>query len=241
MKRVIVITAIVIVVVVIVGYVGLYVKLSNYRTQFIHSQDLLLTLQEEIGKLRDDKGQLLKKNESLEANITSYVALNSKLQAEVQKFTQALEEAQTIIERKEAALQRQVKEWEELEEAFLKEGGKELGNLAERYQNVQKEREAYRAQLSEQQKNCHAEQALCYYNLGVAYTQTQHYNEALDAYGRSLSFNPNNPEAHYNLGLIYDNIIHDSQKAIFHYRKYLSLAPESLDRQEVQGWIERLM
>jgi len=51
---------------------------------------------------------------------------------------------------------------------------------------------------------------------------------------------PDNPEAHYNLGLLYVNFKEYPERAIKHYRRYLELSPDSLDREEVIEWIKIL-
>jgi tetratricopeptide (TPR) repeat protein len=50
----------------------------------------------------------------------------------------------------------------------------------------------------------------------------------------------NNADAHYNLGLLYKDVKQDPDKAIMHLSKYLELKPDAEDKEEVQGWIEKL-
>jgi len=74
----------------------------------------------------------------------------------------------------------------------------------------------------------------------VAYSQAKLYEEAIFEYEESLKLNANNPEAHYNLGLLYENCIGETEKALEHYRKYLELKPNAEDSAEVEAWIKRL-
>ncbi|MFH1318611.1 MAG: hypothetical protein ABIH71_06320, partial [Candidatus Omnitrophota bacterium] len=63
---------------------------------------------------------------------------------------------------------------------------------------------------------------------------------AVNAYEKSLSFESENAEAQYNLGLLYENFNLEPEKAILHYEKYLELKPDAVDKDEVLKWINRL-
>ena len=56
-----------------------------------------------------------------------------------------------------------------------------------------------------------------------------------------MKLNPDNPDAHYNLGLLYENHQKDPIKACLHYRKYLELKPQAEDKEEVENWIKRAL
>ena len=120
---------------------------------------------------------------------------------------------------------------------------------------MEQEREkekAYRGELFDQQKKglenqiglleqtLRSEKARYHYNLGSAYAHAKLYDEAVDSYKKSLEFDPNNAEAHYNLGVLFMEVKLDPEKAINHFRKYLELNPKSEDRQGVEEWIQRL-
>ena len=74
----------------------------------------------------------------------------------------------------------------------------------------------------------------------MAYTQANLYDEAIEAYEKSLTFDQNNAEAHYNLGLLYDKVKTDPEKAVLHYKKYLELKPDAEDKEEIETWIQQL-
>ena len=48
---------------------------------------------------------------------------------------------------------------------------------------------------------------------------------AIKEYERVLELRPNDPETHYNLGVLYDDYIKDREKALYHYQKYLAINP----------------
>jgi tetratricopeptide (TPR) repeat protein len=66
------------------------------------------------------------------------------------------------------------------------------------------------------------------------------YDDAIDAYEKSLKAKDANAEAHYNLGLLYENVRSDKPLASKHYKRYLELDPKGKDAAEVSSWIERL-
>jgi tetratricopeptide (TPR) repeat protein len=84
------------------------------------------------------------------------------------------------------------------------------------------------------------ERSIYHYNLAVSFTQAELYDDAIEAYEKSLKFNPDNADAYYNLGLLYANIRNNPEKAIEEYRAYLKLKPDAPDRDEVDAWIRQL-
>jgi len=61
----------------------------------------------------------------------------------------------------------------------------------------------------------------------------QHYEAALD--GTMLS-----AEAHYRLGLVYEDKLKNEVAALHHFERYLELAPQGQFSTEVKGYIDRL-
>lgn len=76
----------------------------------------------------------------------------------------------------------------------------------------------------------------------------QHARKAADAgdarvaaalYQKALRKSPDSGRPHLELGLLYDEKLGDPIAAIYHYRQYLELEPNSDRRQIVEGYIER--
>jgi len=82
--------------------------------------------------------------------------------------------------------------------------------------------------------------ASLYQELGTAYTLAKLFGQAIDAYTKALSLNPNNAEVNYNLGLLYQHSRGDAKKALHHFKKYLRLEPEAKNKEEVEYLIEML-
>jgi tetratricopeptide (TPR) repeat protein len=79
-----------------------------------------------------------------------------------------------------------------------------------------------------------------YYNLALQYDSEGRYEESLVEYHKALELMPNDADLHYNLGILYDDHIKDSKKAVFHYQRYLYLNPSAEDAKEVTTWINRI-
>jgi tetratricopeptide (TPR) repeat protein len=65
------------------------------------------------------------------------------------------------------------------------------------------------------------------------------FQGSAEFYKRALSVNPDFATAHLELGLLCDDKLGDPIAAIYHYRRYLELRPDSEKRQLVEDFIER--
>ncbi len=210
-----------------------FLKSDKLNLELIQTKRMIQQTQEEITAAREEKEELAKKNEKLQGDTVSYVTLNTNLQKEKENLGSRLKDAQRILENKEADLQRLNKTFKETEEKINREKSSQNWKMMKEKKELQKK-------VSSLEITLQKERALYYYNLGVAYTQSKLYDEAIRAYEKSLSSNPNNPEAHYNLALLYDNFQQDFERAILHCQKYLELKPGADDKDEVEGWIGKL-
>ncbi|HPA21093.1 MAG TPA: LysM peptidoglycan-binding domain-containing protein [Verrucomicrobiae bacterium] len=65
------------------------------------------------------------------------------------------------------------------------------------------------------------------------------YEGAIVLYEEVVRANPNMAKAHLELGLIYDDKLGDYVSAIYHYRRFLKLRPDSDKARIVKQWITR--
>lgn len=197
--------------------------------QLAHTRQLLQGMENEMASVRAEKGKLSLDREKVQADVVSYVSLNTRLQEERDSLQKKLKDAQSLLENQEAELERMKNNMEKL----TKEGPVVVESL-------QKERKELQDKIQALESGMKKERSLFHYNLGVAYTQAKLYAQAIQAYEKSLGFNPDNPEAYYNLGLLYDNFKQDTEKAILYYRKYIEFKPEAEDKEQVKEMIEKL-
>ncbi len=69
--------------------------------------------------------------------------------------------------------------------------------------------------------------------------EQQDFPAAAEFYKKTLSVNPDFAKAHLELGLLSDDKLGDPIAAIYHYRRYLELRPDSEKRKLVEDFIER--
>lgn len=81
-------------------------------------------------------------------------------------------------------------------------------------------------------------------NLGVIARTDGKFQEALDYYLKGLEIAPDNSELHYNLGVLHEIYLHDYEKAVEYYERYLSLAGTqdnvAIEKSVIQSWIKDL-
>ena len=79
---------------------------------------------------------------------------------------------------------------------------------------------------------------MLYEELGNAYTQAKVFGLAIQAYEKSLEFNPGSPQVHYNLGLLYQHYKNDAKKSLYHLKKSLRLNPLAENKKEIEYLID---
>lgn len=208
---------------------------SRLSSQVSQSKKLLSKMEEEVKNAVLEKENLAKEKEKLQADAISYIGINTNLQREKEEAEKKLKGALEIINTKEQNLASANKKLTKLSKQLDKEK-----NAQGRSNEVLAEKGALQAKIKSLEDTLKKERGSYHYNLAVSYTQAKLYDEAVDAYKKSLEFEPSNPEAYYNLGLVYENFKADPDEAISCYKKYLELKPDALDKEEVEGWISRL-
>ena len=86
-----------------------------------------------------------------------------------------------------------------------------------------------------------SEKAALYEELGTVYTKAGLFDEAIEAYRKSLISDPTNADIHYYLGLLYQKSNKDVEKAVFHFKRYLYLKPDAKNRKDVAYLIEMVL
>src|SRR5438105_2022109 len=77
------------------------------------------------------------------------------------------------------------------------------------------------------------------YQRGRKLYEQSDFQGAAEFYNKALVVNPDFAAAHLELGLVCDDKLGDPIAAIYHYRRYLELRPDSEKRQLVEDFIER--
>lgn len=74
--------------------------------------------------------------------------------------------------------------------------------------------------------------------LGNQYYDAGEFEKAMEEYQAVLDFDSTNVDAHLNIGIIYDDIIGDKDKAAEHYKAYLELQGPRQD--DVREWLRKV-
>jgi tetratricopeptide (TPR) repeat protein len=210
----------------------LWIQLS-LENKLKESRALASTMRDELGRLREEKEKIAKDNEKLSADSGTYLSLNSNLQKE----KESLEQKNIEFEKKEKKLQ---SELEKLQE-HVRVAEKKLAETKEKKKEPDTEepaRSSIKGPAAAQTPQ--NDEALFKYNQGVFLAKWELYDTAINSYLQSIQIQPNNPDAHYNLALLYWKHKKDFQSASHHFSEYLKLKPKAEDRTEVQGWIDSL-
>jgi len=74
----------------------------------------------------------------------------------------------------------------------------------------------------------------------VLHDKRGNYRDAEREYLRCLEFDPQDQDAHFNLGILYQDKLRDPARAREHYQAFLTLAPDGSDAERVRGWLAAL-
>jgi chromosome segregation ATPase len=178
------------------------------------NQQLTVELQEraeDIEQMKEEMASLRDTNELLEQEKKEWrsaIEAGADLEHKVVRMGQELTEKTDLLDQANAEL-----------EALRRELTKRRGSLAE----VEKNAEAFRK-----------EQKDLYFNLAVLYAKAGMNAEAEYEFLKLLRADPDTPDIHLNLGLLYDNHLDNPRKAAKHYRRFLELAPRKRDADRVK-------
>jgi tetratricopeptide (TPR) repeat protein len=228
-----------------VGMSLLYLDTNNKTKKLTdlleESVNLKKKLQEDISNLSSSKSALEKESEEQKRASLDYLKKQKESDDNLERLKTEIEKRIRKISELEEGLNQAKKKLAELEKE-----NKRLTQISEFTGNVQvKKQEEHiahlEADLSNARQRMQKQEALLHYNLGVSYMKEKYYDMAIDEYQKALELNPNDPDIHYNLAILYDDCSRNPKRAIQHYQKYLELRPDAADIDEVKGWIADLM
>ncbi len=206
---------------------------NKLKSQISQNKNAIRNIESELSRAREEKENITKANEKLQADSVSYLAINSKLGDEKEELKTRLDKVQKTIDTKEANLQRVQQRLDEIEKAAAANKKAEDEKLA-------KDKKVLEKKVLKTASAIKKERGVYHYNLGVAYAQAKFYGEAIEEYEKSIKFAPENADTYYNLGVLYETVEADTEKAIANYRRYLELNPAPEDIDEIRERIKRL-
>lgn len=211
----------------------MYSERNKAFNQLAQTRELNQKLKQDLEALQGQKTEIEKEKDKLQKDALAFIELNTKLKEEKDQLQESVVNAQKMVETKESELERLNYRLKTLEAKASKD-------ISVEKEALDKQRRDLTDKIIGLEKLLKKERALYNYNLGVAYSRVKSYDEAIESFEKALKIDPDMADAHYNLGLLYENVERDQDKAVGHYRRYLKLVPDSLDRDEIQASIMRL-
>jgi tetratricopeptide (TPR) repeat protein len=183
-----------------------------------HEKDMRKKFERELA---DSRAKELEYQELIER----LMAQVPELESQITELSEKAAKTQNLLTEREEDLRAMKAELEKREHRLIK---------AERVANVL---EVARQDIIHESDK---EKLDMYYNLAAVYAREGKYEEAEQQYLHALRINPMDADVHYNLGILYDDELKSPEKAVSHYRRYLSLNPHGPDADEVRNWLMKL-
>ena len=117
----------------------------------------------------------------------------------------------------------------------------ELANLSKQNELLKQENRKLTLELGSIKKvlpvskngNTEPGDARSYYQQAEADMKANNLEQAIGGFEKSLSLDPRNAQAHYNLGLLYEHARNNRRESIYHLKKYLQLSNDPEKKEEV--------
>ncbi|MCP4653539.1 MAG: tetratricopeptide repeat protein [Candidatus Omnitrophica bacterium] len=207
----------------------LIAKNNDLNRRFDNLESVFDSAGNDLRFLKEENSTLLENNTQLKNSISSYVNITNKLKNESTNFKNRVRDSESSASAKKEKLRKLEEEVKSKDFELTKAEKKysiDVGKLTE-------ETKGLNAQLLR-------EKALAYYNLGLAYVRGGFYNEAIESWENALRIDSSDFDAHYNLAVIYETKKKNTNKAVFHYNKYLQLNPDEADCSEIREKLRKL-
>ena len=226
---------------------GLRKENETYKMSELSDKTSIDKLSEQINTLSQDKSMSASRQGELKKQVSN---AEQTLQAQNTKITQLeakLKDAETRISRQKKAsanLEQQTKSAKAnpgMTPEYVKIVENEWMTAVAKTDELNKDLNRTLSELSgqnQERSKLRSDTATMHYNLAVILTEQQNFPAAIVEYQKVLEIRPNDPDAHYNLAVIYDDFLKNNEKAIEHYREYVKVAPDAPEAQKVREWLK---
>lgn len=158
-------------------------------------------LNKRLAKLNSDYAEAMNQNKAHEKTIKEYNSLKS----EKAKADRKIDELNMLL-------------------GNFKKKYLEAANKNKALEKEMKDLPRKFAEVSRQNQMLIKETGEMHYNLGVFYARNKEYERARAEFEKAIEINPEDANAHFNLGYLFAECLIDREKAIEHFRLFLNLA-----------------
>lgn len=116
-------------------------------------------------------------------------------------------------------------------------GNKTLSSLEKELEEARKEIARLKDIVKRILEANRREKADMHYNIGCVFRSGGLYTKAEQEFLKALELAPDDPDVHYNLGILYEENLKNKAKAKYHYERYIELAPNEKDSAKVKQWL----
>ena len=188
-------------------------------------------------KLKEEADLRLQDKKTLLEQITNLSREREVAEADLKKRKEDFEKEKAILENADKDLKKTQAEVARLRRDRTEMAKKLSGGFSKKKREYATRVLDLEAQLQKNRFRIKEEGSRDRYNLGVMYVGDKDYEQAVIEFLKSLEYNPDNPLAHYNLGIVYEEYFQDERSAAYHYRKFIELSPDSDDAIAVKEWL----
>lgn len=191
-------------------------------------------LEGSIKKIKQEKQQLEQQMAQLKSENLTYLSNEKEKGNEVLGLNEQLEGIKVDLQVKEEEIKK-------LKESLEK--AKAVQVNAEEFERVKLDTEES-IKIKEEEfdrfkKEYAKKEASLRYNLAVALTNAGMINEAILEYQAVMRLDQAMADAYYNIGVLYE-YQRDKENALYNFQRYIELAPEAEDIDDVRDWVEQL-
>ncbi|MFH1460101.1 MAG: tetratricopeptide repeat protein [Candidatus Omnitrophota bacterium] len=229
MKKAVIILSILLIICLACG-IFLFLQSKELQIKILQDEQIQEKIKKDLEAEESKNDKIKKENATLKAESIKIINLKN----EAEKNSKNFQEEYARIEKELVEKDAQMEELFKLYEAY------EKSDKTADTEALTKKVDQLTQEIKKLKQISAKEKSIFYYNLGVVYTQAKFYEQAIEAYQKSLDIDKNNPEANFNLGLIYQNFKKMPEIATVYYCKYLELNPKAKDKQKVKDWLDNI-
>lgn len=224
-------------------------KIAAGQRHISELQNSQLSLKEDMDKIQERQKKVVTQNRQLRGEIAGFTrqkaAILEQVKSSVNNFetfrrgaTDEIERLKTSVhslEEEKKASEDTLNSVQTLSAAEKERLSTDVTRLNDKISQLNTTQEELVNNLNKKDRSSMVtETAKLHYNLGNFYFRNKDYKNAAAEYKKSIFYQPDAPDAHFNLAMVSDDYLNDRPTAIAHYKRYLELRRYAVDRKRIQ-------